>query len=389
MSNKGALRLAFYLPDLSGGGAERVTLTMVGEMLKRGHAVDLIMDRTGGPLMGDIPPGAKVFSLASSKTLLSATKLARHLRRTKPDALISLLTHNNCVAVAARALSGVDAALLAWEHSLISLDHEYTPQRALGLALAKPLYAHVELVLCVSNAVADNISQHVKASRNKVRVLCNPIPASNDTSAPPHPWFSDGKGPVIVSAGRLTLAKDFATLVRAFSLLPANARLVILGEGPTRAAIEAQVKQLGLVDRVLLAGFQANPRAYMRFADMFVLSSHYEGFGNVLIEAMNCGTPVASTHGGGPPAELLGFGRYGPISPNGDAEALAASMRALLQSRPDPEFLKARGREYAPETIANTFEAYVRESLSLRAEKLKRRRAQTIEAAGPTSKALL
>jgi glycosyltransferase involved in cell wall biosynthesis len=137
---------------------------------------------------------------------------------------------------------------------------------------------------------------------------------------------------VVLGVGRLTAQKDFPSLIRAFAKVRAQkpCRLVILGEGELRGELEALVASLDLSADVALPGFTDNPFAWMRQSSLFVLSSAWEGFGNVLVEAMACGTPVVSTNCPSGPAEILENGRWGRLVPVGDVDALADAMLATL-----------------------------------------------------------
>ncbi|MCG8345898.1 MAG: glycosyltransferase [Chlorobiales bacterium] len=147
-----------------------------------------------------------------------------------------------------------------------------------------------------------------------------------------HPWFYPGEPPVILGVGRLVQQKDFPLLIRAFSRLRKRreARLMILGEGPLRPELEALVETLDLKKDISLPGFIANPYAYMRCSALFILSSRWEGFGNVLVEAMACGTPVVSTDCPSGPSEILENGKWGRLVPVGDVNAMAFAMESAL-----------------------------------------------------------
>src|SRR5262249_37227290 len=147
-----------------------------------------------------------------------------------------------------------------------------------------------------------------------------------------HPWFAPGSLPVILGVGRLTWQKDFPTLIKAFALVRSRqpARLLILGEGEKRLELETIVKELGLAADVCLPGYVDNPFAYMHRCSAFVLSSASEGLPNSLIEAMACGAPVISTDCASGTAEILENGRYGPLVPVGDVEAMATAISATL-----------------------------------------------------------
>ena len=151
-----------------------------------------------------------------------------------------------------------------------------------------------------------------------------------------------------MARGRLEPAKDYATLLRAFARLSAErpARLIILGEGRQRETLTALARELGVAERVDLHGDVANPFPFLACADLYVLSSAYEGCPNALMEAMACGCRVVSTDCPSGPRELLQDGAIGPLAPVGDADALAAAMESQLAEPPAPERVKARAAEY-------------------------------------------
>lgn len=181
-----------------------------------------------------------------------------------------------------------------------------------------------------------------------------------------HPWFMPGEPPVVLGAGRLGRQKDFPTLIRAFSLLRAGrrARLVILGgareERRTAAEIaelSALARSLGVADDVALPGPEANPFRFMARSAVFALSSAWEGFGNVLVEALACGCPVVSTDCPSGPAEILDGGRYGRLTPVGDASALADAMTEAVVSIPDRDLLRCRAQDF---TVERSVDGYLR-----------------------------
>jgi glycosyltransferase involved in cell wall biosynthesis len=171
---------------------------------------------------------------------------------------------------------------------------------------------------------------------HKVQQIYNPLPLAwirQHAQVPvQHPWFAAGQPPVILGVGRLERAKDFATLIRAFAKVRAEqeARLMILGEGSMRLQLEMLVRQLGLSECVALPGFDPNPFRYMARAKVFAMSSIYEGFPNVLVQALACGCPVVSTDCPSGPSEILNSGAYGYLVPVGDVDALAASILKTL-----------------------------------------------------------
>jgi glycosyltransferase involved in cell wall biosynthesis len=188
----------------------------------------------------------------------------------------------------------------------------------------------------VSEGVKDDLARAGRLSLEQIRVVPNPVVTSElfEMAAVPidHPWFVEGAPPVILGIGRLTTQKDFGTLIRAFAEVRGQreARLMILGEGSERPALERLARELGVRDDVVLPGFVDNPFAFLKRAALFVLSSTYEGLPGVLIQALACGTPVVSTDCDSGPREILDGGRLGILVPVGDLDALANGIREAL-----------------------------------------------------------
>lgn len=334
----GTPRVALFLPTLRGGGAERVMVNLAHGFSQRGVHVDVVLAEADGVFLSRVPPGAQVFDLGVKSVYRAVPGLARYLRRRRPDALLSALTHANLVAVLGRLIAHVPVRTCVAVHSTLSVEVRETP----GLkgrvipGLASLLYRRADRVIAVSEGVADDLARCASLPREKIKVIYNPVvtPDLLARAEEPldHPWFSDGEPPVVLSVGRLTAAKDHATLIRAFALVRRErvARLVILGEGNERRHLEALAGELGLGDDVALPGFVENPYTYMRRARVFVLSSRWEGLPTVLVEALAVGTPVVSTDCPSGPREILEGGRWGRLVPVGDVDALATAILVSL-----------------------------------------------------------
>jgi glycosyltransferase involved in cell wall biosynthesis len=204
--------------------------------------------------------------------------------------------------------------------------------------LVRRFYRWADGIVAVSKGVADDLVQVTGLPPERIQVIYNPIVTpelmakAQDTLD--HPWFGPGQPPVILAVGRLDPQKDFHTLIRAFAQVRQIrlSRLLILGEGEERQALEALVCQLGLQDDVCLPGFVANPYPYMTRAGVFVLSSRWEGLPGVLIEALYCGVPLVSTDCPSGPREILANGQYGKLVPVGDVVAMTQAIVAMLNS---------------------------------------------------------
>ena len=196
----------------------------------------------------------------------------------------------------------------------------------------------VDHIVAVCGGVADDLSVQTGFPRSRFQVIYNPVisDALYDAAVQPvqHPWFESGEPPVVLAVGRLDKQKDFPMLVRAFRLVRDSrpARLLILGEGPDRTRIEGVVRDQKLTADVALPGFEHNPYRFMNRSAVFALSSAWEGFGVVLVEALALGLPVVSTNCTYGPAEILKDGRYGTLVPVGDHQAMAHGLLSALEN---------------------------------------------------------
>jgi glycosyltransferase involved in cell wall biosynthesis len=332
-------RISIFLPSLDGGGAERVMVTLANGFGARGYEVDLVIASAQGPYLGDVSPDVRIVDLLAGRVIKAVVPLARHLRRTRPAALLSAMNPANIVAALAHRWSGVPSRLVLSERTTISVDaqRERSVAGRFVYALVPWVYRWAGGITAVSQAAARDLEQFAHLPAGAVRAIYNPFDLQRihrmAHNEPRHPWLAPGQPPVVLAIGRLTEAKDFPTLIRAFaqSRSRGNARLLILGEGPLRPALLAEAAACGLTSEDFqMPGFVDNPYAFLARAGVFVLSSRWEGFGNVLVEAMACDTPVVSTDCPSGPNEILEGGRWGQLVPIGDSAALTNAIDAVL-----------------------------------------------------------
>lgn len=358
------MHIAIYLPSLRGGGAERAMVTLANGFADRGLKIDLVLAKAEGPYLSEVSPNVRVVDLQSSRVLASLPGLVHYLRRERPQAMLSALSHANIIAVTARMLAGVSVRLVVSERSNLSMSSR-KPQNLRGravLPLMRWVYRKADGVVAVSRGVADDLSRTIGLPRDRVSVVYNPVVTSEliykSRASLEHPWLGEGKPPVILGAGRLTHSKDFATLIRAFAQVRTvhDCRLVILGEGELRVELEQLIMSLGIADSVQLPGFTENPFAWMSRVRLFVLSSRWEGLPNVLIQAMACGAAVVSTDCPSGPDEILEGGKWGKLAPVGDvkelASAMIASLDTLCEQSPD---VRRRARDFRQELAVDGY----------------------------------
>jgi len=338
MTGSGPGPIAFFLPTLAGGGAERVIVNLAQALAERGQRVDLVVASAEGPLRTQLPTGIRLVELHAARVLRSLFPLISYLRRERPRVLISSISHANVIALWAARLARVKTPVIVTVHNTMSQSTPAQGRMASRLwpSLLRTSYPWAACIIAVSRGAADDLARSAGLPRDKVRVVYNPVitPAmlAQASQSPDHPWFTPEQPPVILGVGRLTPQKDFPTLIRAFAAVRRQrpARLMILGEGEERPRLEGLVAELGVQSEVALPGFQENAMAYMAHAALFVLSSAWEGLPTVLIEALAAGTRVVSTDCPSGPREILQAGALGALVPVGDVNALSRAMLEAL-----------------------------------------------------------
>ncbi|WP_295447420.1 glycosyltransferase [uncultured Thiodictyon sp.] len=359
--------LAVFASFSGTGGVERMLINLIRGFVDLGQPVDLVLVRAESPHLTRLPESVECIQLPTNHTLLAAPALARYLRARRPAALLAAKDRAGRTAVLARALAGTDTpiALRLGTNLSTAMAGRAAVSRWLRYAPIRLLYPRIERIIAVSGGVADDTARIARLARPSIAVIRNPVItpelAAQAAEPCPHPWLNDTaldtRVPVICAAGRLQRQKDFPTLIRAFARVRSqrNCRLLILGEGNARAGLTALIAELGLTGQVDLVGFQANPYPFLARADLFVLSSAWEGSPNVLTEAMALGVPVVATDCPSGPAELLDGGRYGPLVPVGDVAALAAAMAATLEQPLPAALVRSAVSEYAQDRSARRY----------------------------------
>lgn len=359
--------IAFFLVNLDGGGAEKVMLSLADGFAAKGLKVDLVLAKLEGEYLSFIPPNVRVVNLESPRLITSLPLLVKYLKKHRPQVLISALEDPNTLAIIAKMLARVPTRIVITVHNHLS---RYCTQsnelkRKITPFLVRWLFPYADAIVAVSQGVADDAVKMSRLSPQRIDTIYNPIftPDLLTKIQEPleHPWFIDSQPPVILGVGRLTKQKDFATLIRAFALVKQqfSARLMILGQGEELAALTALVAELNLVDDVAFPGFVANPYAYMHKAELLVMSSIFEGFGNVIVEGMIAGTSVVATDCESGPAEILANGKYGKLVAVGDVPGLANAIVSTLKNPLDPTILQQRGQEFSLATALAKYQKII------------------------------
>lgn len=319
-------------------------LNLAKGLAAQGVVVHLAVAREGGRLAAEVPADLPVVPLGAARVAGAIGPLARLLRGRPPRALLATPAHANVAAALAHRIAGVPARLVLREANLPSQKaRDATSLRGRALPrLMRLAYPRADALVAATEDIAADLARTIGQPRSSIRVI--PNPSVDDTlfaqarEPPAHPWLRGAGPPVVLAVGRLTRQKDHATLLEAFAVLRRRheARLLILGEGEERPALEAQARRLGVAPDVALPGFAANPFSAMARCAVFALPSAWEGLPNALIQAVALGASVVATACPGGTREVLDGGRLGRLVPPGDPAALASALAEALQNKHDP-----------------------------------------------------
>ena len=361
--------VAFYVPALNLGGAQRVTVDIANGLAGRGYGVDLLLSYRRGELLGEVDDDVRIVPVRTPElpvagVLASVPALARYLRTARPDVLFSQMTYANVAAILASRLAGGDAVVAATEHDAFGVKSG-AKERVVTLAAAA-LYGFPDRVVGVSEGVAESVREGTRAAEDDVVVLHNPIPteevARRAEASTGMEWLESDAFETVLSVGRLDAQKDHATLLRAFASLRErrpDARLVVVGTGELESDLRERASRLGLDDVVAFPGFVDDVFPYMGSASAFALSSRHEGLPTVLIEALAAGCPVVSTDCPSGPREILRDGRDGPLVPVGDHRALGSALETVLADPPAADRLRDRAAAFSSDAAVDDYVDFV------------------------------
>lgn len=346
-------RLAFLIRDMGEGGAERVMASLVNGAVKRGHQVDLLMLNASGSNLARVAPEVRQIDLSCRRIRHALWPLIHYLRREQPVALHASMWPLTVLAIIAARLAGKPVRVVTADHA--SLIRQYGGTWAGRAALIASLRTFYPLADCRISVSEGNAAELSQLSKTPFLTVHNPIAPVGDGPAATDAWPPGTRR--LLAAGEFKTEKNFLLLVRAMALLdPAlNAGLVIIGQGALKEDVKNLADRLGVADRVRMPGYAADPAPYYRAAELFVLSSDCEGFGNVLVEAMSAGLPVVSTDCPYGPREILGGGRFGTLVPPDDAPRLAHAIEAALQTAHDRDELRSRAADFDEDRAVDSY----------------------------------
>lgn len=365
-------RVLFLINNMGGGGAERIVANLANHLTATLGWTVTILTLQRGAVQYDVLPQVTVRSLRTpalgvgvGRVLvlpIAAAELAWVLRREHPDSVMSFLVRSNLTLILTRWL-GYHAPILISERCDTAAVYAGNGLGARVMRwLVNRLYPYASCIVAISDGVKSSLTRlHVPGER--IRVIYNPQNLAPFEASATETVPRAGRPFRIVTAGRLAEQKDYPTLLTAFRKVcdaGLDARLVILGEGPDEAKLRALASTLGISSRVEWRGWVRAPYEVMAGCDAFVLTSRYEGFGNVIVEAMACGLPVVCTDCESGPGEILAGGEYGLLVPVGDSNAIATALLRLASDAELHASLRSRGKRRARDfDVASIAQEYV------------------------------
>jgi glycosyltransferase involved in cell wall biosynthesis len=357
---KKKLKIIFFLPTLTGGGAERVVVNLINNIDRGMFEPSILLLHKKGEYFKQVSEDVHINYLEVGHMRYALPKLIKFLNKYSPDVVVTNMVDANITGILANMMTNKKTKIIVVEHStwgIAKLKFSKYKQ-AIFTKLMKWLYPKADTVITVSQGVADDLAEQLSLKKEKIKVIYNPIvgeyiPLLSEQKVN-HLWFENKQYPVLVAVGRLIDAKDYFTMLKALSIVKkiTPVRLMILGQGPLEERLKEFSKGLGLTNYVDFLGFQENPYKYIAKADLLILSSRWEGLPTVLVEALACSTRVISTDCPSGPREILENGEYGVLVPVGDAEKMAEAIFSEINKlkNGDLDFgneLKRRAKDFS------------------------------------------
>lgn len=333
-------RVLFMIPTLTGGGAERVMVTLLRHIDRsRFQPMLAVVDTRQAVFLDEIPDDVEIFDLGRRRVRLALVKILRLIRQLRPDLVFSTLGHLNLALAMCRPLMPGSVKLMGRETTFLSQGLAGYGFPRLWKWAYRGFYHKLDGVICQTEAMRADMTSQFRMPQDKAVVIHNPVNVeearrlAQATVPRGSGGAEEGALPHLVAAGRLSPEKGFDLLIEALALCrDLSPRLTLLGDGPQGGDLRARAISLGVFDQINFVGFQRNPYPWFARADAFVLASRYEGFPNAMLEALACGTPVIATPVPGV-GEILGVIPECELADRVSAPALAQAIRTWTGRR--------------------------------------------------------
>ena len=358
------MKIAFILPDLRAGGAEKVCINLATDWIDKGHSITFVLMNRRGEYLKNISKKIKIVSFKKKKLRQIFFPLLGFFNYQKPDIILAQMWPLTSITVLAWLASFKIGKLFLVDHVHLSSSVEkeiFFPKKIFKI-IVKITYLCVNKIIVVSKGVKRDLVQISDKLEPKIKVIYNPlikekkIKIKNKSSLRKKIWGKDTKY-CILNVGSLKIQKDHFNLIEAFSLLKfhENCKLLIIGNGPLKNKLKKFVKSKNLDREVIFINFKSDLQKYYETADLFVSSSKWEGFSNVLAESLGHGLSVVSTNCKSGPSEILKRGKYGDLVPIENPKKLALAISKSLQKKHDKNLLIKRSEDFTISKISNKY----------------------------------
>ncbi len=362
-------KLSIIASSFWGGGAERVAVNLANYFASTGHEVDLVVFEHAGPLLTEVHDGVNIVDLKVKPKRMWPYRpstwlvLAGYFKRVRPEYVLSTIGHVNIVVGMSSYVLRPRRLVFREASTLDSLRKRNFVSRAIYETLLRRSYSRADRIIANSHGTKKDLVLHRIVPAPKIAVLPNPVLPLNYqervSAVVEEPWLADSSLSVVLGVGRLHFLKNYPFLIESFAHIYAqnkNARLLILGDGEELSKLSTLIHEKGLADVAKIIGFQQNVYPYFAKARVFALSSLWEGFGNVIVEALSTGTPVVCVDCPGGPSMILEGGKYGRLVEPGDVKGFSDAILEALDSQPvDRDLLIKRAGDFSVSTIGKQY----------------------------------
>ncbi len=351
--------ILFFIPFMNGGGAERVVLTLLTHLNRDKYEPILVMMKREGRYLSLIPNDIEVIDLKATQARFAVFKIIKIIREKNPDVVFTTLAYLNLIIAMIRPFFSKNMTFIARESNTVSVRNKREKYPRLFDWLYKKVYKNFDIIVTQAKYMRDDLVNNYGINTSKMVIIYNPV----DSEAITEKSLQNSEVNLpdkynLLAVGKLGYQKGFDILLSIMTQLDERYHLTILGEGSDKVALESQIKTLNLEKSVSLLGFCDNPYAYMKRADLFVLSSRYEGLPNVVLEANSCGTPVVAFDAPGGTGEIVKKDENGFLVPPFDEEAFAQAIKKAGEFDFDEEaIMNATKENFSIEKIIHAYES--------------------------------
>lgn len=349
--------------NLAGGGAERTVVNLINNLSKTEYDILLVIgSNKNNDYIDLIDDSVSIINLNARRQREALFRLSKLIRKKSPDLLFTTINKNNITLSLARLLSLKKIPLVIREANNRTESGKVT---IMNKCLTFLLYNFIpETIIALSKGVSNDLIENFRINKSKIEVIYNPVELStieNMKEEKVNDVEVGSNQKIIIAVGKLGEQKDYPTMLKAFKLIveKEKSKLLILGKGPYEKQLKELTISLGIEDSVMFLGFRSNPYKYMNIADLFILSSKWEGFGHVIVEAMASGVPVISTNCNSGPAEII-QNKYGVLVEVGDFDKIAVEAIEILKNDKKREYYKnlgyLRSKDFDAENIINMYD---------------------------------